>query len=133
MKLQYKQVDKDTFSSIYVERRFKPHMDGNWHFHKEYELIYFLEGQGMRIVGDHISHFQKGELVLVGEWLPHLWRNDVNDQGETEIDFIVVKFKKEFGEVPFFSLPEMAGINNLLKKSSRGVLFSKDIIRLLGH
>ncbi|MDW3652542.1 MAG: AraC family transcriptional regulator [Bacteroidia bacterium] len=123
MKLQYKSTEKDIRSSIYVKRVFQPYLGGNWHFHKEFELIYFLEGQGHRIVGDHISHFQKGELVLVGEWLPHLWRNDANFDGKA--DFIVVKFAKEFLGVNLFSLPELSEIRVLLQKSFRGILFSK--------
>jgi AraC-like DNA-binding protein len=100
---------------------------GDWHFHKEYELIYFLKGHGMRIVGDHISNFQKGELVLVGEWLPHLWRNDEGTAKDSTVDFIVVKFPKTLDGVDLFSLPELSSIKRLLKESNRGLFFSKDI------
>lgn len=125
MKLQYKSVDTHSLSSIYVKRVRQPYVGGNWHFHKEFELIYFLRGQGMRIVGDHISNFQRGELVLVGEWLPHLWRNDIDVNGEVGADFIVVKFSKDFEGVPLFSLPELAGIRLLLKRSRRGIQFTR--------
>lgn len=132
MKLQYKSVEKDAFNTIYVKRIHKPHLGGNWHFHKEFELIYFLKGQGMRIVGDHISHFQKGELVLVGEWLPHLWRNDVTYEEERdtdeETDFIVIKFAKDFEGVNLFSLPELSEIKALLLAARRGILFSNQVL-----
>ncbi|MEX0288284.1 MAG: AraC family transcriptional regulator [Flavobacteriaceae bacterium] len=124
MKLQLKTVEESTLSSIYVKRMLKPHLGGDWHFHKEFELIYFLKGQGMRIVGDHISNFQKGELVLVGEWLPHLWRNDASTSRETGADFIVVKFTKSLYGVDLFSIPELTRIKSLLTQSDRGVLFS---------
>lgn len=126
MKLQYKPVTEDSFNSIYVKRVKQPYEGGNWHFHKEFELIYFLEGQGMRIVGDHISHFEKGEFVLVGEWLPHLWRNDA--KASIDADFIVVKFPKEFHGVNIFALPELGEIRLLLKKSYRGIQFPKRIL-----
>jgi len=128
MKLKYKSIEQDSLSSIYVKRIHKPYLGGNWHFHKEFELIYFLEGQGTRIVGDHISNFQKGELVLVGEWLPHLWRNDIDNTSETRADFIVIKFPKEFDEVSLFSLPEFSSIRHLLKKSSQGIQFSQSAL-----
>ncbi|MRI00122.1 helix-turn-helix domain-containing protein [Kriegella sp. EG-1] len=127
MKLQFKSSEQDSMSSIYVKRVYRPHTGGDWHFHKEFELIYFLKGQGMRIVGDHISNFQKGELVLVGQWLPHLWRNEEdNFTGETT-DFIVVKFTRKFGDVDLFLMPELLHIKALLKEASSGLLFSKKV------
>jgi quercetin dioxygenase-like cupin family protein len=47
-----------------------------WHFHPEYELTYILEGQGMRLVADHLAPFAPGDLVLLGPGLPHTWTSD---------------------------------------------------------
>lgn len=128
MKLHYKPIEQDSLSSIYIKRIQRPYVGGNWHFHKEFELIYFLKGQGIRIVGDHISNFQKGELVLVGEWLPHLWRNDVGTLGEVDVDFIVLKFSRDFAGVPLFLLPELSKIRQLLKKAEHGIFFPKEVL-----
>jgi len=125
VKLQFKPSEQDSLSSIYAKRLHIPHMGGDWHFHKEFELIYFLKGQGMRIVGDHISNFQKGELVLVGQWLPHLWRNDEENSETGKTDFIVIKFTKMFGNVDLFSMPELLHIKALLNEANHGILFSK--------
>ncbi len=125
MKLHYKQSQQGTLESFYVKRTFRPHVGGDWHFHREFELIYFLKGNGIRMVGDHISHFREGELVLVGAWLPHLWRNDLTTTHHNGADFIVVKFSEEMSGINLFALPELAGIKNLLKRSSRGVAFSQ--------
>ncbi len=127
MKLKYKPIVKDSRSSIYVQRIYQPYVEGNWHFHQEFELIYFLKGQGMRIVGDHISNFKEGELVLVGQWLPHLWRNDVDLEKNDHPDFIVVKFRDALQGVNIFSLPELAGIKRLLKTAKQGIKFSSSI------
>lgn len=128
MKLQYKPLNKDTRSSIYVKRTYQPYVEGHWHFHKEYELIYFIQGHGMRIVGDHISHFQSGELVLVGKWLPHLWRNDTDDQKEEYTDFVVIKFTEDFNGVNLFTLPEFTEIRSLLNRANRGIKFDPKIL-----
>lgn len=128
MKLEYKPIEKSTLDIIYVKRTNQPYRGMNWHFHQEFELIYFLEGQGMRIVGDHISNFNRGELVLVGGWLPHLWRNDSNQPSDTPADFIIIKFLKEFKGVNLFSIPELSKINQLLINSSRGLLFPETIL-----
>jgi AraC-like DNA-binding protein len=127
MKLQYKQTDENPLRSIYVKRIHKPYLGENWHFHEEFELIYFLKGTGMRIVGDHISNFQAGELVLVGQWLPHLWRNDLNtEQGADAADFIVVKFHRQLKGVDLFSLPELSAVKKMLAKSIRGIQYSPE-------
>lgn len=131
MKLQFKSSEQDSLSSIYAKRLHRPHMGGDWHFHEEFELIYFLKGHGMRIVGDHISHFQKGELVLVGQWLPHLWRNDEGNSEGDATDFIVVKFTRMFGDVDLFSMPELLHIKALLKEANQGILFPKKTRKLV--
>ena len=128
MKLQYKPLDKGLLSSIYAQRMYQPYVGGNWHYHKEFELIYYLKGQGMRIVGDHISHFQVGEIVLVGQWLPHVWRNDIGITNQANADFVVIKFTKDHDGIPLFSLPDLSGIKNLLNKSYRGISFSKSAV-----
>ncbi|MEM9528509.1 MAG: AraC family transcriptional regulator [Bacteroidota bacterium] len=128
MKLQYKPIDKSPLSSIHVNRIHRPYLGENWHFHEEYELIYFLKGHGMRIVGDHISNFQEGELVLVGQWLPHLWRNEEGKELLEEADFIVIKFSALLKGVDLFSLPEMSGIKQLLQRSVHGLLFSESCL-----
>lgn len=128
MKLQYKPIDKSPLSSIHVNRIHRPYRGENWHFHEEYELIYFLKGHGMRIVGDHISNFQEGELVLVGQWLPHLWRNDEGEELLEKADFIVIKFSSLLKGVDLFSLPELSGVRQLLQRSGQGILFSEDCL-----
>lgn len=125
MKLKHKPVEKNSMEFIHVKRMNQPYLGYNWHYHEEFELIYFLEGQGIRIVGDHISDFKKGELVLVGAWLPHLWRHDLQEAQEKEADFIVIKFRKRFDQINLFALPELSSINSLLKKADRGLYFSQ--------
>ncbi|MEM7370248.1 MAG: AraC family transcriptional regulator [Bacteroidota bacterium] len=128
MKLYYKPTKQEVFDSIHVSRVQEPYLGDNWHFHEEYELIYFLEGAGIRIVGDNISTFHEGELVLVGEWLPHLWRNNDDGTGNSKVDFVVIKFLKTPHDVHFFSLPEFGAIRGLLEKSRRGILFPSSIL-----
>lgn len=51
-------------------------LNSPFHFHESCEIVLIEEGYGKRIVGDHIDDFDKGDLVLMGPNLPHIWQND---------------------------------------------------------
>lgn len=123
MELLYKKETREPISSLYVKQVREPVLDINWHFHEEYELIYIVQGNGVRLVGDNISNFQSGELVLVGPYIPHLWRTTENI---SEVDRIIIKFDEQPNGVNIFSLPEFEKIRKLLQKASTGVSFNKE-------
>lgn len=53
-----------------------PYLDKPFHFHPNCELVFIQEGFGKRVIGDNISNFNEGDLVLMGPNLPHMWVND---------------------------------------------------------
>ncbi len=131
MKLAYEPLIERSMNTIHVKRTYQPYLAKNWHYHPEYEILYIMEGEGVRVVGDHISDFSGGELVLIGKWLPHLWRHDNSREVEKEADYINIKFLKEYKGINIFSLPELLQINQLLNSSSRGLLFDKNSIPMV--
>src|SRR5688500_4525291 len=50
-----------------------PYRTVRWHFHPEYEIQLIVETRGVYFVGDHVGHFEPGNLVLMGPDLPHNW------------------------------------------------------------
>lgn len=131
MKLRYKSAEKDSNQSFYLKRQNDPVLDSNWHYHEEFELIYIIRGEGIRIVGDNLSNFGPGQLVLVGPWLPHLWKNSEDHDRDENVDVIVIKFSRLIGGQDIFSLPEFAGIHHLLYLSQRGLIFGTETIHQL--
>ncbi|AWV98294.1 AraC family transcriptional regulator [Arcticibacterium luteifluviistationis] len=114
-------------SSITVLDLEEPHFDPNWHFHPHYQLFIVLEGEGTRLIGDSIQHFKKGDTVLLGPDLPHLWRNDKSyfePNSELSTRGIVVYFTQEFLDNTLSNLPESIKLNKLLNDSYRGVEFT---------
>jgi AraC-like DNA-binding protein len=83
-----------------------------------------MKGEGTRYVGDNISPFSAGDLVLLGPDLPHVWKSHdryhSNDCQESSSS-IAVHFNKDFLGRGFFNLPEMHLINELLEKCRRGM------------
>ncbi len=127
MELIYNPTKKNDFQSFYSERRKKPYYGGDWHYHEQYELIYTIKGDGVRIVGDSMDYFDDPELILMGKNVPHVFRND-HSKNEN-VDYIVIKFGELFDGKSLFDLPEMSRIKQLLERASRGINFSQHTIK----
>lgn len=128
MKLQLKQ-SKSFFSEKLLSYQYdQPCLDTSWHYHKEYELLYVSKGSGIRFVGDSVQEFNEGELVLVGAYLPHLWRNDLSSKidADSNVKIVVIKFLKDFIGKGVFENPEFYAVKDMLKSADLGVLFSKE-------
>jgi AraC-like DNA-binding protein len=101
-----------------------------WHYHPELELVYIKKSSGTRFLGDSIKKFQEGDLVLIGENLPHMWQNDniyfEKDSGLTA-EALVIHLNKDFAGKDFFRLSELVSIKDLFENAKRGVLFRGEI------
>ncbi len=96
------------------------------HYHPELELVYITEGTGTRFVGDNIEKFEPGEIVLLGENLPHMWLND-KDYFESDSDLMAdalcIHFKEDFIGKQFFELAGAESLTELFKNARRGIRF----------
>lgn len=99
------------------------YFDPNWHFHSEYQVFIVLKGTGTKFVGDHVSPFKPGEVIVTGPDLPHLWRSDHEYFEERELmtEGIVIYFHENFLGSEFLQKTEMHRIKQLLAKASRGI------------
>jgi AraC-like DNA-binding protein len=96
----------------------------HYHYHPEYEIVYVFEGSGQRHVGNHLSNYDDGDLVLIGSNLPHggFGYGSVGTHEE-----IVVQFTEDFLGENFLSRPEMVAIKKLLELSKQGICFDKNV------
>lgn len=130
MKLLPNNSESIAGSPLRVIKREVPCLDSVWHYHSQYELIYISQSYGTRFVGDSVSLFSPGELVLVGPNLPHLWRNDssyTQDGVSDGVKTIVLKFTRDFIGNGTFDRSEFVKINQLLQMSKFGVYFDSTI------
>lgn len=97
-----------------------------WHYHAELELVLLLESTGTRFIGDSVEKFDKGEIVLIGKNLPHMWLNDevyFEESSTLKAEAISIHFKEDFLGDKFFQNKEMKDILSLLDRASYGIKF----------
>jgi len=109
-------------SFLYINEECK-YFDKPWHFHKEYELVYIIKTKGSRFIGDQVSFFDDGDLVLLGPNIPHLYRNseEYYNNNKLTAKSIFIHFTEDFLGNSFFDLPEMKQVKKLLERSSLGL------------
>ena len=91
--------------------------------HPEYELILTLHCPGYRLVGDNITHLRRGDLVLVGARLPHVWQRD-SHSGAAPAHILLAQFEEKFLGDACLKLPAMAPIRQLLRRAAVGLQFT---------
>ncbi len=109
----------------FISRKLPLSSNARIHSHKNFELNYITSGTGRRIVGDNISGFEKGDLVLMGPDLPHCWEVLDAEGGEVPT-CIVTHFSENIIDSDFFKMPELEKVVALLKQANRGIRFKTD-------
>lgn len=110
--------------------RVKTEFDFPLHCHEELELNFIMNAKGAkRVVGDHIAEIGELELVLLGSNLPHVWQT--YKCKSKEIREITIQFHKDLLDEKFLRRNQLSFIRNMLEKSARGILFSKETIQQL--
>lgn len=110
------------------------HFDNNyypspWHYHPEYELILVTESTGKRFIGDNISDFGPGDLVLLGPGIPHTYRNSeeyYREDSPLRAKSIVIHFSEASLGSDLLNLPEAKPICRLLQRSRQGLAINEE-------
>lgn len=118
----------NSFSLSNRDQNIESHSN-SWHYHPEIELVYIHGGSGKRQVGNHISYFNNGDLILIGSNLPHCGFIGQESENKRET---VIQLKPDFLGTTFLDLPEMANIKTLFHKADQGISFGQETITALG-
>jgi len=123
-KPKYLSSDVPSNYAISVKYHEIKHFPNPLHYHKELELAYIVEGYGTRYVGSSIKSFAKGDLVLIGQELNHVWmsHDDFYKSNNNLITkAIVIKFYPDFAGKDFIAIPEAYLIKKVLDEASGGL------------
>lgn len=123
MRAQFHKLPLSSDASFLYKTWECDYFDKPWHFHKDYELVLIENTDGIRFIGDHVTNFKDGNLVLIGPNIPHLYRNGEQYYKNMGLvaKSIFIHFTDDFLGKYFFDLPEMKGVRKLLDKSALGI------------
>lgn len=127
-----KKIEPDFGSSLRYSRftQRNPNAKAYWHYHPEVELVFIKSGFGNRYVGNHISKFEEGDLILMGPNLPH-FGYEFGLQGVNEE--IVLQFKKDLFKSSVEIIPELENIGALITKAKSGISFYGETKKHIGE
>lgn len=120
MKPEYEKIIEPaerSFTAKIVNRESRPLISQAWHYHPELEICFTVKSHGRRFVGNHITDYSTGDLVMFGSNLPHGFTTDVY------CSQIVVQLTEDFLGQSFLGSPEVRVIRNLFQRAGRGLVF----------
>ena len=122
MSVFYQKLTIPEGQSFVVEEYQNIDFDYPYHYHSELEIILIVKGKGKQYVGENISSYDDGSLILVGKNLPHGWKSEKHHKTEHPDDHIaLVQFGEECFGKEFFLIPEMKLIASLFKNAQQGI------------
>lgn len=135
---ELEKIEYGLFSSLSVHRYRQPYFTRSWHHHPELELLLITKGFGQRFVGDSVENFVPGDLILLGEHLPHAWISDeqfMQADSKEYCESLYIQFNSRIFNTRFFEYPELKNVRALLNKSNRGIKINGEakekVVRLI--
>ena len=89
------------------------------HQHGEIQISYVEKGSGTLIVGDGINEYKAGDILVIGSFVPHVFRSDTRNK-ETSLMHTLFFNRDSFGK-EFFRLIDLSSTQNFFKKSVYGM------------
>ncbi|WP_299528650.1 AraC family transcriptional regulator [Ulvibacterium sp.] len=125
MKADFQKLSTESNESSFRDFWVKADYFGfHWHYHPEIEICFVKNGRGKRVIGENVSDFGNGDLVLVGSNTPHSWITDeFFNNSKEQMEVYVVQFSGEILK-PFLGIMEFQLMDTLLTKAVRGIQFT---------
>lgn len=98
------------------------------HQHEEIQVSLIVEGKGTLIVGDRVNYYNKGDILIIGSNLPHVFKSDA--EGATESHMKSLFFSEHSFGNDFFDLEELKELRPFFKRAKHGfkITSSKKLI-----
>jgi AraC-like DNA-binding protein len=102
------------------------------HQHAEIQISYIQQGDGSVLVGDAITTYETGDIIVLGSNLPHVFRSDRDAEGKMSIMQTIFFTKETFGKT-FFELPELRKLDAFFELIQHGILIRNNTKGIIQH
>lgn len=96
------------------------------HFHSEYEIIYFEEGEGKHFVADRTGVIRPGDIILTGSNVPHFMRSAEKHyagDASARVRGVVIQFAHNYMSFAIGNYADLQPVRTLLETAGRGIHF----------
>lgn len=125
MRTVFREIIPELDASFTIRQEQASQFAAPFHFHRGYELVLIVKGQGKFYGGTQVLNFADGDLYLFGPNFPHFF---VNERTFVESGVlghsIFMQFRDDTLEKSLGQLPELQAVNKLLKLAGAGINFS---------
>lgn len=91
-----------------------------YHFHPEFDLLYFKKDSGRAIIGDHLGTFKQGSIYFLSPNVPHAFHAQEREIQENDHALFVMQFSLNSLGSEFLDKYELEDIKNFLVSCNQG-------------
>lgn len=118
MKVLPFQIPKPTNDALIYQEDHEFVFYDKLHQHEEIQLSFIAEGSGTLIIGDTISQYQKGDVLVIDGNLPHVFKSDVSTEQKSLM--LTLFFTHDGFGSHFFELEELSETRSFFRKIENG-------------
>ncbi len=129
MKPQLLKINKPSGLSFNIFEQSCQFFPTPWHFHPEIEIVWMKSSTGKKYIGTSIEDFGPDDLVIIGSFVPHFYKNDpdfIEGKASEMAQSTVIHFTEDFLGNDFFLKPENQKVFDLFENAKRGIQFSHE-------
>lgn len=131
MKILPFKIPKTEREALIYQEDIEPVFYDQLHQHEEIQISFISKGSGTLLVGDSINDYNEGDILVIGENIPHVFRS--NSAANPESIMLTLFFTKiSFGK-DFFSLNDMSNVDNFFKDSEYGMKILSNQKKIIHH
>ena len=119
MKVLPFKIPKPEHDALVYQEDFELVFYDKFHQHEEIQVSYIAEGEGTLVVGDTVNHYKKGDVLVIGSKLPHVFKSEVNTNKKS-LMLSLFFTENSFGK-HFFKLEELSQFRLFFKRSENGL------------
>jgi AraC-like DNA-binding protein len=106
------------------------------HRHKEAQITWIQQGEGILIAGNNMHDYKPGDIFLIGANLPHLFKSNpeyFNQESTRPIKAVSLFFNPAGALAALFNLPEMKSFRIFLQLHQQGIKIPEQYFQSIAH